>query len=71
MIFSEQLGALLVAILTVGFGVTWAVVEMRNLRRWRQMRREGHDVRDQVFGSWMMILVTVGAIAGVVLHNVR
>lgn|GEM_PF-6139943 len=71
MIFSEFVGALLMSIITGVFGLVWTGVEVRNLRRWYRLRAEGQDMRDQIFGSYMMLVVTLGSIAGVIMHNLR
>jgi len=70
-IFSEFVGALLMSIITGVFGLVWTGVEVRNLRRWYRLRAEGQDMRDQIFGSYMMLVVTLGSIAGVIMHNLR
>lgn len=71
MIFSDYVSSVLVSVLTAGFGLIWTGVEVRNLRRWYRLRAEGQDMRDQLFGSYIMLLVTLGAVAGVVMHNLR
>ncbi len=68
MMFSEFMSALLVTLITGGFGVIWTGVEVRNLRRWYRLRAEGQDMRDQIFGSYMMLVITLGSITGVTMH---